>query len=266
MASKIIVLLSDFGYRDPWVGSMKSAIMTQNPEAPVIDMCHGLPPHDIMTAGFTLLRGYKDFPIYTVFVALVDPSVGGPRRPILVVTEDYFFVGPDNGIFSFIYAAENVRQVYHITSSHYFRQPVSQTFHGRDVFAPIAAWLASGIEPYKFGDPIEDYTKIPIPAEEIEGESIKGAAIGTDNFGNILTNIRLGTIQDLAARLKVNRFAVSIQGREIPLVGGGYAQKLPLFALLNSANLIEIASASSPAAGILEIASFPLEIKILPLR
>lgn len=266
MASKMIALLSDFGYSDPWVGSMKSVIFTQNPEAHLIDLCHDLPPHDIMTAGFTLLRGYKDFPVYTVFLAIVDPSVGGPRRPIIVVTEDYFFIGPDNGIFSFIYAAENVRQVYHITSSHYFRQPMSQTFHGRDVFAPVAAWLASGIEPYKFGDVIEDYTRLPIPGEEIEGETIKGAVIGKDHFGNILTNIRLATIQEFAARLKVNRFAVSILGREVPLVGGGYAQKLPLFAVLNSANLIEIASASSPASEVLGIESFPLEIRILPLK
>jgi len=266
MASKIIALLSDFGYKDPWVGSMKSAILTQNPEARIIDLCHDLPPHDILAAGFTLLRGYKDFPVYTVFVALVDPSVGGPRRPILVVTEDYYFIGPDNGIFSYIYAAENVRQVYHITSSHYFRQPVSQTFHGRDVFAPIAAWLASGIEPYKFGDPIEDYTKLPVPAEEIDGETIKGAAVGADHFGNVMTNIRLSTIQEFAARLKVNRFAVSIMGREVPLVGGGYAQKLPLFALLNSANMIEIAAASSPASEVLGTKTFPLEIRIIPLK
>jgi S-adenosyl-L-methionine hydrolase (adenosine-forming) len=266
MADKFIVLLSDFGYRDPWVGLMKCSILLQNPDAPIIDLCHDLPPHDIFTAGFTLFRSYKDFPVYTVFVALVDPGVGGPRRPIIAVTEDYFFVGPDNGIFSFIYANDDVRQVFNITSSHYFRQPVSQTFHGRDIFAPVAAWLSSGIEPIKFGDPIDDYFKLPVPVDEIDGETIKGAVVGTDHFGNIMTNVRLSTIQEFAARLKVNRFAVSVLGREIPLVGGGYAQKLPLFALLNSANLLEIASASSPASEILGIKSFPLEIRILPLK
>jgi S-adenosyl-L-methionine hydrolase (adenosine-forming) len=266
MASKFIALLSDFGYKDPFLGSVKASILTQTPDATIIDLCHDLPAHDILTAAFALFRSYKDFPTYSVFLAVVDPGVGGQRRPILVATEDYFFVGPDNGIFSFIYSTEDVRQVYHITSSHYFRQPVSQTFHARDVFAPVAAWLATGIEPHKFGDPIEDYVKLHVPVEKIGGESITGAAIGTDRFGNVLTNIRLSTIQDFAARSKVNRFAISILGREVPLVGGGYAQKLPLFALLNSANLIEIASSSSPASEILGIKTFPLEISILPLK
>ena len=263
MADRFIVLLSDFGHKDPWVGQMKCIIYQQNPDAKIIDLCHDLPSHDILSAGFALYRALKDFPIYSVFLAVVDPSVGGKRRPILVVTEDHFFVGPDNGIFSFIYQTENVRQVLNITSTHYFRQPVSNTFHGRDVFAPVAAWLAEGIEPFKFGDPIQDYIKLPIPAEAIKDDRIRGAICGMDRFGNLITNIRFATIKEFAAKVKSNNFAVALQGKEIRLVGGGYEQKLPVFAILNSSNLIEIACPSASASDYLKIKNFPQEVEIV---
>ena len=266
MAERLIVLLSDFGHKDPCVGQMKSVILQQRPEARIIDLCHELPRHDVAAAAFTLYRCFKDFPIYSVFMAVVDPGVGGKRRPILVITEDHFFLGPDNGIFSYIYQTETVRKVLHITSSHYFRQPVSNTFHGRDVFAPVAAWLAEGIEVEKFGDPIEDYVKLPVPAEKLEQGRIRGAICGADHFGNLITNVRFSTIKELAGQTKASTFSVSVAGKDVRLVGGGYEQKLPVFAILNSSNLIEIACPSAPATDFMGIRDFPCDVEIVPAK
>lgn len=266
MAERLIALLSDFGWQDPWIGQMKSVIYQENPNAKIVDLCHELPSFDIFSAGFKLFRAFKDFPVYSVFVCVVDPGVGGKRRPILVVTEDHYFIGPDNGIFSFIYKTENVRQVLHINATHYFRQPVSNTFQGRDILAPVAARLSEGIEVYKLGDPIEDYTQIPIPDEKIEDGKLKGAICGRDKFGNLITNIRFSSIKELAATTKMSTFSVFVQNKEIKLVGGGYEQKLPIFAILNSSNLIEIACPSSSAADFLGIDKLPLAVEIAGIK
>ncbi len=263
MAERFIALLSDFGWQDPWIGQMKSIIYQENPNAKVVDLCHELPSFDIFSAGFKLFRAFKDFPVYSIFVCVVDPGVGGKRRPILVVTEDHYFVGPDNGIFSFIYKTENVRQVLHINATHYFRQPVSNTFQARDIFSPIAARLSEGIEVDKLGEPVEDYLKIPIPDEKIEDGKIKGAICGLDKFGNLITNIRFSSIKELASLTKMSNFSVFVQNKEIKLVGGGYEQKLPVFAILNSSNLIEIACSASSAAEFLKIGKLPVPVEIV---
>lgn len=266
MAERFIALLSDFGWQDPWIGQMKSIIYQENPNAKIIDLCHELPSFDIFSAAFKIFRSFKDFPVYSIFVAVVDPNVGGKRRPILVITEDHYFIGPDNGIFSFIYKTETVREVLQINATHYFRQPVSNTFQGRDIFAPIAARLSEGIEVYKLGDPITDYTKIEVPNEVIEEGKLKGAICGIDKFGNLITNIRFSSIKNLANVTKMSNFFVRLQNREIKLVGGGYDQKLPVFAILNSSNLIEIASPASSAAELLQIKTFPAPIEIFGVK
>lgn len=266
MAERLIALMSDFGLTDPWVGQMKAAIYEQNPNAKIVDLCHDLYSFDVFQAGFKLYRAYKDFPVYSVFVCVVDPGVGGKRRPILVTTENHYFVGPDNGIFSFIYKNETVRDVLHITSSHYFKQPLSNTFHGRDIFAPVAAWLASGIDAIKFGDPIDDYLKLEIPEVKIEEGKMKGAVCGLDKFGNLITNITISNLKDYSAIAKAQNFSVLIKGKEVRLVGGGYDQKIPIFAVLNSSNLIEIASPTASAASMLNVDKVPLPVEIIATK
>lgn len=266
MAERLIALMSDFGIQDPWIGQMKAVIYSQNPNAKIVDLCHDLPSFDIFGAAFKLYRAYRDFPVYSVFVCVVDPTVGSKRRPILVITEDHLFLGPDNGIFSFIYQNVVVREVLHVTASHYFKQPVSNTFHGRDVFAPVAAWITQGIEFFKFGDPIDDYIKLPIPEEKIENGILKGAICGSDKFGNLITNIKYSTIKEFASLTKATNFVIKLFDKEIKLVGGGYDQKLPLFAILNSSNLIEIAAPRSSAQSLFGIKEFPIEVQIYPLK
>ena len=152
----LITLLTDFGTADYFVGAMKGVIFSINPTARVVDITHEIPPHDIRAGAFTLHAVYKSFPPQTIHVAVVDPGVGSTRRPILVVGGDQFFVGPDNGLFGYVYEREPRCRVFHLTREEYFRRPVSQTFHGRDIFAPVAAALSRGVEPPELGDEIKD--------------------------------------------------------------------------------------------------------------
>ena len=147
----IIALLTDFGTKDYFVGAMKGVILNINENAKIIDITHEIEPQNIRSASFTLRACYKNFPPKTIFVAVVDPGVGSERRAILVETEDYFFIAPDNGLLSFIFNESDDFLVYEITNEKFFNQPVSQTFHGRDIFAPCAAHLSKGVLPAEFG-------------------------------------------------------------------------------------------------------------------
>jgi S-adenosyl-L-methionine hydrolase (adenosine-forming) len=264
MPDTMIALLTDFGNDDPWVGGVKSSLLTANPAANIVDITHGVPPHDIFAGAFTLFRAYRDFPPWTIYLCVVDPGVGSSRRPILVVAADRYFIGPDNGLFSFIYQYTEVSRVIGITAEHYYRRPVSDTFHARDIFAPVAAWLSKGIESAKFGDPIEDYVKIPIPADKVVGDTlIKGEVCAIDRFGDLVTNIRVETLASFAEQSGKKRFKVLVAGQELPLVSGGYTQERPLFALINSSGLVEIAANSRSASEALGITTRGREVGVM---
>ena len=166
--NKIIALLTDFGTKDYFVGAMKGAILSVNKDAKIVDITHEILPQDIRGASFTLRACYRNFPSGTIFVAVVDPEVGSQRRAILVETQDYFFVAPDNGILSFVFedyalahaqASASPFRVFELTNNKYFAENISATFHGRDVFAPIAAHLSRGINPIEFGREITDFKR-----------------------------------------------------------------------------------------------------------
>lgn len=260
----IVTLLTDFGTDDPWVGSLKSVLWQIQPAFKIVDLTHAVPPHDILSGAFTLYRCYRDYPSWSIHLCVVDPGVGGPRRPILVVTNERYFVGPDNGIFSFVYANEVVEKVVHVTADHYFRRPLSETFHGRDVFAPIAGWLSKGIDSSRFGDEIEDYVRLQVPQDRIVGESlIKGEVCAVDRFGNCITNIRSATLQELTQKTNRQRFKALVGGQEIPVVTGGYGQEAPLFALVGSSGLLEIAASTRSAAQLLGITGPGKEVGVM---
>lgn len=264
MPETMIALLTDFGNDDPWVGSVKSSLLAINPALRILDISHSVPPHDIFAGAFTLFRGYRDYPPWSIFLCVVDPGVGGSRRPIIVVAADRYFIGPDNGLFSFIYQHTEVSRVIAITADHYFRRPVSDTFHARDVFAPVAAWMSKGIECDKFGDVVEDYLKIPIPVDKVVGDTlIRGEVCAIDRFGDLITNIRVETLASFADQSGKKRFKVLVAGQELPLVTGGYTQDRPLFALINSSGLVEIAASSRPASEVLGITSRGREVGVM---
>src|SRR2546423_9682003 len=152
----LVTLLTDFGTHDYFVGAMKGALLTANPRATVVDLTHEIPAHDIATGAFTLLAAHDAFPAGTIHVAVVDPGVGSERRPLVIATHDYFFVGPDNGLFSYVCARSSDVRAFHVLNEKYFRAGVAPTFHGRDIFAPVAGALSNGVLPEEFGTEIQD--------------------------------------------------------------------------------------------------------------
>lgn len=185
----IITLTTDFGTADWFGGSMKGVILGINPQATIVDITHDLPAGDIRTGAFALAASYRCFPRLTVHLAVVDPGVGGERIAIAVRTADYFFVGPDNGLLSFALMKEKVLEMRRIENQGLLRQPVSNTFHGRDVFAPIAARLTQGVLFDSLGRAHAEYLRLDSSQPKVVGGVLSGEIIYIDHFGNCITNI-----------------------------------------------------------------------------
>src|SRR5687767_13913214 len=195
----LITLLTDFGTSDYFVSAMKGVILSINPDARVVDITHEIPAQDIEAAAFTLLAAHTAFPAGTVHLAVVDPGVGSARRAILVETRGQFFVGPDNGIFSYVCEGKPEARVFEVTNRKYFREPVSSTFHGRDVFAPVAAALSAGTHPSEFGKQITDPVLLaPLQPKKSNDGKVKARIIHIDRFGNCITNL---TPNDLTEKM-----------------------------------------------------------------
>jgi len=246
----VITLTTDFGYADPFVGVMKGVMAGICPEASVIDITHGIRSHDIAGAAYALGTNYRYFPEGTVHVAVVDPGVGSDRRPILAVTDRYMFVGPDNGIFSLVYKQEKSSlRVFHITSDRYLLKKTSSTFQGRDLFAPVAAWLAKGEASESFGAVISDYKVLDLPIVKNKCLSLTGEIISIDKFGNCITNISEADIYALTENLNISSLKAAINGREIMFADCySSAENNGLHCLINSSDRLEIFVYMSSAA------------------
>lgn len=189
--NKPIVLLTDFGDRDPFVGIMKGVILGINPDARIIDLCHEIGAGDIRQASFTLLMTFPYLPKGTVCCAVVDPGVGTERRAVAVEIDGRFFVGPDNGLLSWVLKHANVSQTVELSNRKYHLANVSSTFHGRDIFAPVAAHLSRGIPINDLGPSADGLVTFPIPDVVKAERSFQGEVVYADHFGNLLTSIRL---------------------------------------------------------------------------
>lgn len=251
----IITLLTDFGTADYFVGAVKGAILTVNPEARIVDITHEIPPHDIENGAFTLLAACSSFPVGTIHVAVVDPGVGSARRSLLIKTRQQYFVGPDNGILSYVCdSSGDTPQVFHLNNAAFFREPVCKTFNGRDVFAPVAAALSNGVEPGKLGTRITDYVRLPslTPLTSRNG-SIKARIIHIDRFGNCVTNI---TPALLTAELIGAGAKLRVNGKLVNSFKDFFAQKTgsrdQIFGIWGSAGFLEIAAANKSAARLLK--------------
>ena len=245
----VITLLTDFGTVDYFAGAVKGAILSVNPQAVIADITHEIPPQDIEAAAFTLLATYKTFPVGTIHVAVVDPGVGSARRPIVVKAGGQFFVGPDNGIFTYIYDREQAHQVFHVTRGKYFRTSTSTTFHGRDIFAPVAAALSNGVAPEDLGPLIDDEIRLQasLTPEVLKNGDVKGRIIHIDRFGNCITNL---TRDFFNAR---KHGTLVIKGKTIRNLRDFYsdAHKNELFAIWGSAGFLEISVNGSSAAAMI---------------
>lgn len=222
-----IALLTDFGTRDHFVASMKGVITGIAPNVPLFDITHEIPPGDIPAAAFTLYASFRDMPPGTVMAAVVDPGVGSERRPVAVRTDDKFLVGPDNGIFSFILDVRQNSEVHLIERQFRPAEEISTTFHGRDVFAPAAAYLALGNAIGELGPIVSDPVRLPCIYPETEGEAIVGRVLHIDRFGNIITNLPAewlgsGMTAELNGRQIKNarRFYSGAEGGEIFMIAG----------------------------------------------
>lgn len=190
IVSGIVTLLTDFGESDWYVSAVKGVILTRFPSCKLIDVTHRIWPGDIYNGAYVLKQTYAYFPAGSVHMAVVDPGVGGARRPLLVETSGQWFVGPDNGLFGPVLQEEGGGVVRHLQNEEFFLHPVSSTFHGRDVFAPVAAYVASGEEVANLGPVIEDWIRLEIPRPQYEKDEVVGQITYVDRFGNGITNIR----------------------------------------------------------------------------
>ena len=188
MPGPIITLTTDYGTKDHLVGAMKGVILKIQPEAQIVDINHNVLPYDVLDGALSIGAAYRYFPARTVHVVVVDPGVGTPRRPIIATINNQYFVAPDNGVLSVVYGREDPILVHHITSDHYYLKPVSATFHGRDIFAPVAAWLTKNWQTEAFGEVVEDFTKFAVPKPKAQSGALRGAVLRVDHFGNLMTN------------------------------------------------------------------------------
>jgi S-adenosylmethionine hydrolase len=253
----IVTLLTDYGTKDHFVAAIKGVILSIAPQVQIIDITHEIPPHDILEAGFVLRSCYSQFPTRTIHMVVVDPTVGSTRKPIIVATDNYYYVAPDNGVLSLIYDVDPVSTVVEISSEHLMLPEISKTFHGRDIFAPAAAWLTRGTDMLNFGDPITEYTIIPLPKAKMVGEALlKGTVIHVDRFGNLITNISREDYQAAREKVPGDGFKVLLAKQEINGLKEYYAeaQKGESIALFGSSNLLEIAQNQGSAARTLGVA------------
>ncbi len=189
--ARIVTLLSDFGLRDHYVAAMKAVLLSLNPNLILVDVSHQVPAQDILSGAFTLSQAYPLFPPGTIHVAVVDPGVGTARKAILVEAAAQWFVAPDNGILTHVFDREENWTAREITADHYFRKPVSSTFHGRDIFAPVAGWLSHDIPAEKFGPPLLQPVRLKLPElTRVRDALIQAAVLAVDAFGNIVTNLK----------------------------------------------------------------------------
>jgi S-adenosylmethionine hydrolase len=239
----IITLTTDFGLKGPFVGVMKGVIMGINPQAEIIDISHSISPQNILEASQVLSMSHSYFPPSTIHVAVVDPGVGGLRKPLLVVTDQYFFLGPDNGIFTPVFNQEQTDHVHviHLSSADYFLPIQGATFHGRDIFAPVAAWLSKGVRSEKFGRETEDYITLSLPKATFDGKALSGAVVYIDCFGNAITNITKTLIENLSPALSREELKVVYKDSQLT-IAKYYEEKERhgLSAILNSFDFLEL--------------------------
>jgi S-adenosyl-L-methionine hydrolase (adenosine-forming) len=244
-----ITLLTDFGTTDYFVGAIKGVVLSANPEARVVDITHEIPSCDVETAAFTLLASYQSFPEGTFHVAIVDPGVGSDRRALLVEAAGQSFIGPDNGIFSYVYEREPDHKVFEITNSEFFGHPISSTFHGRDIFAPVAAALSNGVNPTELGKEITNFLRLSPLAPELKDGKLKARVIHIDRFGNCVTSLTRDFLPESG------QIALRINGKKVHSIKRFYAEptedKEKLFAIWGSAGFLEIAAENKSAAKML---------------
>lgn len=245
----LVTLLTDFGLRDHFVGAMKGVMLSVNPDLELVDISHLILPQDIFGAAFTLGQAWSLFPPYTVHLAVVDPGVGTARKAMVAAAGGHYFVAPDNGILTCVMESYPDFAAYEITADHYFRKPVSDTFHGRDIFAPVAAWITKGIALDQFGPALPNPVRLKIPAaKKVREGLIQGAILSVDQFGNLITNLKPSDVPPSSRIILAGQ-------REITSFHKTYAEGKPteIFVVTGSTGYLEITLRDGSAAALLDL-------------
>jgi hypothetical protein len=249
LARPIITLTTDYGTSDHLVGTMKGVILGINPEAEIVDITHSIAPYDVLDAALTINQASRYFPNRTIHVVVVDPGVGTARRPLLVTAGTQFYIAPDNGVLSLVYEREKESiTARHITADHYFLRPISNTFHGRDIFAPVGGALSKTWQTASFGDQIEDFMRLTLPKPKVTGNVVKGIVLRVDSYGNLVTNLTPEDVPSLNAENGKVKVLVGSQevGKMVRTFADG-AQGEPI-ALIGSSGFLEFAVNKGDAA------------------
>ncbi|MBZ0220804.1 MAG: S-adenosyl-l-methionine hydroxide adenosyltransferase family protein [Candidatus Methylomirabilis sp.] len=236
---RIITLTTDFGLKDPYQGAMKGAILSINPGVRIVDITHLVQPGNILEGAFVLLGASRYFPEKTIHVAVVDPGVGGDRKPILVETRRFFYIGPDNGLLSPSVREDGILRAVELTNRELFRDEVMSTFHGRDIFGPVAAHLSLGAKPEETGQALDKILALDLPKTVPEKGGLRGEVVYIDSFGNLITNIRredLSALDGTAVEVTVKNAALTGLKKTYAMVEKGAAT-----ALIGSTGYLEVA-------------------------
>lgn len=242
----VIALLTDFGDKDWFVGVMKAVILRINPNVDIVDITHEISPQDVRQAGFVLWNAYKYFPDKTIFVCVVDPGVGSERKIIAVETKKYIFIAPDNGLLDFVLSEVDILKAVYVENKNYFLESVSSTFHGRDIFAPISAYISSGVDLSELGREVSLKVSKEIFVKVSNVGDYEGEIIYIDRFGNLITNLMVSKEFDAEVRLKnlvIEKISKTYSDVEVGQV----------VALIDSSGLVEIGIRNGDASKILGV-------------
>ena len=260
---KLITLTTDFGLDDWFVGTMKGVILRLGPRCQVVDITHGIPSGDIRAGAFALAAAYRYFPRGTIHVAVVDPGVGGERAGVAVQTTRYCFIGPDNGVLSLALAREKIKAIRRLENGRFFLQPVSRTFHGRDVFASVAAHLSKGASFRSLGPEVDEFVRLEWPEPKVRGREVRWQVVYLDRFGNGITNLTAAHL----AKLGCSPWSVRLRrGRSFRVAA--FYQALPVgkpAGVVSSTGFLEIAANGRSAAEVLGLkVGDPVHVRGVP--
>lgn len=252
MRRPTVALLTDFGTRDHYAGTLKGVVLGICPDATLVDIGHDVPAHDVLAGALELAACYRYFPHGTIFLVVVDPGVGSSRRGIAADVGDYKFVAPDNGVLSAVFRESPPKRVVELSERKYALPTVSRTFEGRDRFAPAAAHLARGLALVALGKTLSNYQLLDLPRPVVNGAQLRGEVVRVDRFGNLITNIDRRTFEQFSEQRPM---AVDIGGTEIPRIVATYAEAPPgeLCALFGSTDHLEAAINAGNAAEVLAL-------------
>ena len=260
----IIALLTDFGTRDHYAGAMRGVALGICPDATLVDITHDIAPQDVLGSALELVAAFKYFPQGTVFLCVVDPGVGTPRRGIAAEAGGYTFVAPDNGLLTLVFKECPPTRVVELTEPQYARPIISRTFEGRDRFAPAAAWLAAGTDLGALGPPLTDWQQLDVPEPRVEASQLSGVVLRVDRFGNLVTNIDRRSFDHVTGG---KRIAVEAAGHRVPNVVETYGDAKPgsMCALFGSSDRLEIAMTGGSAAECLRLTrGAPVIVRLKP--